>query len=159
MIEVKEKYYKMAEKALKYYHLLRANIDNLEDELLEVDLELGAKAIDYSREKIGQTFKINHPVEEEVIHRVEKKDMIQRQIDFLNNKLARVDRALESLDEVEQKVIISRYLKGRPWYKIAYEVSYNERWCKEVRKRGISKVAVALYGNTALIEHEFLDAM
>lgn len=77
----------------------------------------------------------------------------------MNNKLARVDQALESLDEVEQKIITSRYLKGRPWYKIAYEISYNERWCKEVRKRGISKVAVALYGKTALIEHEFLDAM
>ncbi|MBB6217979.1 DNA-directed RNA polymerase specialized sigma subunit [Anaerosolibacter carboniphilus] len=46
-----------------------------------------------------------------------------------------MDRALESLDEVEQKVITSRYLKGRPWDKIAYGVSYNERWCKEVRNR------------------------
>ncbi len=159
MIQVKEKYYKMAEKCLKSYSLLKAHITNLEEELKIIDLEDGVGAINYSKEKIGQAYKINRSTEETAVNKTTRKDLLLKQIELYKSKLQKIDNGLCSLEEEEKLILIDKYIKGLQWWEITAKVHIGERHCKRKRSIAVCKLAFMFYGEMSLLCPEFFDAI
>ncbi|WP_427340634.1 sigma factor-like helix-turn-helix DNA-binding protein [Caloranaerobacter sp. DY30410] len=154
MSEVKEKYYRATEKLLYNYKMLKVSIENMKAEIEELKKESGITGINYEGEKTSETHKITQPTEEQSLRNITQEYLLRKRIEITQNKIDRIDRALEGLNETERKIVVMRYIEGMQWFKIAYEVNYNERWCKELRKRAIEKLAIGIYGYTALLKHD-----
>ena len=144
-------YYKATEKFLYNYNSLKASIENMKQEIEEMEY-FGITALDYKQEPVGKTYAFHSTTENEAIKITNKKEILGTRIKLLENKLERIDRAVEALNEIEQKIIKLRYYEGRQWWQIAYEMKYSEKWCKELRRRAVQKVAIGLFGEDALIK-------
>lgn len=142
-------YYKATEKFLYNYNSLKASIENMKQEIEEIEY-LGMSAINYDHEITGKTFAFHSLTESEAMRAADRKQMLQQRIEILESKIERIDRAIEALNKTEQKIINLRYKEGRQWWEIAYEMRYSEKWCKELRKRAVNKIAVGLFGEDAL---------
>jgi DNA-directed RNA polymerase specialized sigma24 family protein len=158
-MQIKDKYYKSTESLLYNYNMLKVSIENMKLEIEETKKEDGMTAIEYSDEKTSPTFKITSQTEDTAIRNIEHTDLLRKRIEITQNKITRLDNAINGLNKNERDVIIKRYIEGKQWYIVAYEVNYNERWCKELRKRAIERLTIGLYGYTALLEHESKESM
>ena len=153
-MDIKNSYYKSTESLLYNYNMLKVSIENMKLEIEETEKNDGATGIKYDGVQTSPTFKFSSQTEDTSIRNIETIDLLKKRIEITENKIKRVDNAIEALNGAEKNVIIKRYLEGKQWYIVAYEVNYNERWCKELRKRAIEKIAIGLYGYRALLEHE-----
>ncbi|SKC82995.1 hypothetical protein [Maledivibacter halophilus] len=159
MIKAKKEYYKMAEECLKSYNLVVAHVEELKRELKEIDMEDGIKAINYLSSKTSPTNKIEKVVEDTAISNITRKDLVLKQIELYEYKISKIEEAINSLEEKEQKIIESKYIQGNQWYIVAHEENYSEKWCKKIRNTAINKLTLVLYGKEALIESKFLEAI
>ena len=153
-MDIKNSYYKSTESLLYNYNMLKVSIENMKLEIEETEKNDGTTGIKYDGVQTSPTFKFSSQTEDTSIRNIETIDLLKKRIEITENKIERVDNAIEALNGTEKDVIIKRYLEGKQWYIVAYEVNYNERWCKELRKRAIEKIAIGLYGYRALLEHE-----
>lgn len=142
-------HYKAAEKFLYNYNSLKASIKNMKQEIEEMDYR-EISSVNYEREPVCKTYAFNSSTENEAVRVADRKAEIAGRIKLLEGKMGRIDRAIEALNPAEKKIIIERYISGRQWWEVAYNVKYNERWCREVRKRAINKIAVGLFGEEAM---------
>ena len=156
-IKIKDKYYKETEYLLHNYKMFKISIENLRQDIKNLEKEDGLTGIDYRHEKTSLTYKFKSVTEDTALAVSEKKHYLQTSIERMQNKIDAIDRALEGLTGTEKEIIQKRYFDGKPWYVIAYEVAYNERWCKELRRRAISKIAIGIHGDTALLQHDNKD--
>lgn len=142
-------YYKATEKFLYNYNSLKASIENMKQEIKEMDYR-EISAIDYEKEPTSETYAFHSATEESAIYAADRKNLLEKRIKITEGKLERVDRAVSALNDTEREIINLRYIEGRQWWQVAYEVRYSEKWCKELRKRAINKIAVGLFGESAL---------
>lgn len=149
---VKPKYYKRLEYDLFNYKAFKESIRTLEKDLEEFDRIDGVNGIAYDGIKIGKTFKFASSVEDTALSNVEKLDYIRHCMRRTKDTIDNIERALEVLNDEERSIIQLRYLEGCQWYNIAYKVKYNERWCREIRRRAMYKMAICIYGDTAVTE-------
>lgn len=147
-MDKKDKYYKEIEYKLYNYNMFKIGIENLKKEIeyLESDEVRSLNAITYDEERTGKTNKISNVIESTMLSISEKILFKEMNIKRLENKIQAIDRALEVLTDIEREVIKLRYIEGKQWYIVAYNVNYNERWCKELRKRAIDKLIIGIYG-------------
>jgi hypothetical protein len=145
-------YYKATEKFLYNYNSLKASVENMKQEIEEMDY-CEMSGIDYSREPTGKTYAFRSPTEDAAIRAADKKALLNGKINVLGNKLERIDRAIEALNKTEKQIIIERYMEGKQWWQVAYNAQYNERWCKEIRRRAVEKIAIGLFGEIAMHEY------
>jgi len=147
-------YYALTEKYLYNYIPLKISIENLSKEIEELDYNSVATI---SYEYIGSIGYRESNVENKVIKIEKKRDKLKDKILDLENKLERIDRAIEGLNEIERYIIEERYFKGKQWWVIAYKLKYSERWCKELRRRAIEKISIGLWGEEAMLHKEFTN--
>lgn len=142
-------YYGITEKYLYNYRPLKASIENMEKEISDLDYYIASSIkLDY----IGGIGYKGSITEMAAINIQEKKDNIRFEIRKLEDRLERIDRSLEALSEIERYIIEDKYFEGREWWKIAYKLRYSERWCKELRRRAVEKIAISLFGEKAMKE-------
>lgn len=156
-MKIKDKYYKETEYLLYNYKMFQISIENMQQEIELLKEEDGTAAITYDGIKTSPTFKFQSSTEDTALSVMEKIDYLEHSIRRIQNRLESIDRALEGLGVIERAIINKRYFEGKQWYEIAYKVSYNERWVKELRRRSINKIAIGLFGDTALLEHESVN--
>jgi DNA-directed RNA polymerase specialized sigma subunit len=134
--------YKLTEHWLYKLNALKTRIINLEQQYKEQELQAECDGIDYSKDKLCQTFKFNSQTENvavDLIHTEMMKKSLQTRVDMM-------ERSLEMLNSTERKIIELKYFKNEPWFNIAYEVQYCERQCKNIRKNAIKKLTFAIFG-------------
>lgn len=134
--------YKKTEKCLYRLNALKTRIENLKQQYTEKELEAGGEGIDYSKDKLCQTYKFNSTTESIGIELAQIKMMI----DILQSKVDIMERSLFILNQTERKIINMKYLDNEPWFKIAYEMKYNESHCRRIRNHAIEKLKVAIFG-------------
>lgn len=142
-------YYKATEKFLYNYNSLKASIENMKQGIEEMDYR-EISAVHYEQEKTSETYTFHSITEDAAIHAADKKSLLEQRIKTTEGKLERIDRAIEALNDTERQVIVERYLNGKQWWQVAYSVRINERWCREIRRRAINKIAIGLFGEDAL---------
>ena len=60
--------------------------------------------------------------------------------------VVRVNIGLKALGNSERQILIFRYMDGLTWEEIASAMYYSEKWCRVLSKRGLRKLALAMYG-------------
>ena len=143
-------HYKATELFLYNYNSLKASIKNIWQELEEIDYR-EISAVDLQYEPVA-TNAIHQPTEEAAVRVADLKTHLEQRIKITESKLERIDRAIEALNPTERQIIEQRYKNGKQWWEIAYEVKFNERWCKEIRRRAVNKIAIGLFGENAMPE-------
>ena len=138
-------YYRKTEGILYNYTSLRASVNNLQGQLAEMEGDISVSAIDYRKPAVQSSY-TGSEVEAIVAARDKRRTMLTRRLRKTERLVEAVDKAIAALEDQEQVIITQRYLNGSPWYAICHKVRYNERWCREIRKRAVGKVALALFG-------------
>ena len=149
-MDIKNSYYKSTESLLYNYNMLKVSIENMKLEIEETEKNDGITGIKYDGVQTSPTFKFSSQTEDTSIRNIETIDLLKNRIEITENKIERVDNAIEALNGAEKDVIIKRYLEGKQWWQIAYEVKYSERHCRRIRSEAICKLAVGLYGEEVI---------
>ncbi|AYO30819.1 hypothetical protein D2962_09525 [Biomaibacter acetigenes] len=142
-------YYKATEKFLYNYNSLKASIENMKQEIEGMDYR-EISAINYDKEPTSKTYAFYSITEEAGVRAADKKRLLEQRIKATEGKIERIDRAIEALNDTERQIITERYINGKQWWQIAYSVRINERWCREIRKRAVTKIAIGLFGEDAM---------
>lgn len=149
-MKIKDKYYKSVEKLLYNYNMLKINIEITGKQLEELKHEDGMTGISYDGEKTGKTYKFHSQTEDTAVRNIGVEELLKKRKEKLQNKIDIIDRLLEGLNDIERTIIEMHYIKGKQWWRIAYEVKYSERHCRRIRSEAICKLAVGLYGEEVL---------
>lgn len=140
-------YYKATEKYLYNYNFLKVYKDNMKKEIDNMDYN-PIKSMDL--EYKGSSGYKGSTVESKVISIDEKKRELKKDIENLETKLTRIDKAIEILNDKERHIITKRYFESKQWWEIGTELKYNERHCRRIRNEAIDKISVALFGEDAM---------
>lgn len=147
-------YTNIIETWLKEYNNMKLQLASLK--ALYSDTERGIKeghAIDYSKDKLSNSYKINSEVENIALELA----LISSRIEHLTNKLDILDKAIEKLSVKEIQIIKLRYIEQKrirytdqwrkyTWWEISNMVGYAESWCKKIRKSAIDKMKLTMFG-------------
>ena len=139
--------FKKTESILYNYSMLKAEINNLELEIEEIENEYaGIGTISYE-ERSSATNKISDSVANEIIFKEKqtyKLNKLKRSKEILLNK---INNALEALDENERKVVNYRYLNGkRTWMQVGQILSMDSNYCcNTLRVKIINKLSQMIF--------------
>lgn len=136
----KEQQVKEIEKWLTHYKVIKAGIENLKEEYKLVE-DCG-RGIDTSQESTSKTYKFNSEVENTAI----KLCLMKKRIKHMENKINKIDKALEALSELEREIIKERYIENKYYYQFTYKLYKSERQCKRIRKKALEKMCIAIWG-------------
>jgi len=134
--------YKQTERWYYRLNALKTRIENLKQEYAEKEAEAEGKGIDYSEDKLSETYKFHSSTESIGIELAQ----IKMKIEMLQNRVDIMERSLKILNDTEIRIITMKYFENEPWYKIAYELKYNESHCRRIRTHAIEKLKVAIFG-------------
>jgi DNA-directed RNA polymerase specialized sigma subunit len=103
-----------------------------------IETNIPGDAIQYDRDKLSATNKINSVVESKAILLAELSEEIER----IEYKRAFITEGLDKLTNVEQQVIRYRYIEDEymTWRDISKLVGRSQRQCMTIRDRAIEKM-------------------
>lgn len=150
---MKKDFYKRIEHDLYNYNMYKIAIENLKRDIEYLKTSNEVRSIDgisYEEPRVSETYDINKIVEDAALSIHESIEYKEMTIKRLENKLESIDNAMKGLTDSEFSILKKRYIEGKLWHVVAYEVNYNERWCKELRRRAVNKLIIGIYGEGAL---------
>lgn len=141
--------FKKTERILYNYSMLKAEINNLELEIEEIENDYGNIGAMSYEEKSGPTNKISDSIANEIILKEKqsyKLKKMKRSKEILLNK---INNAIEALDENERKVVHYRYLNGkRTWMQVGEILSMDSNYCcNTLRVNTINKLSKMIFPN------------
>lgn len=146
----KDRAIEMTEEYLKNYKQIKAHIEVLEEEkkmLAEIVATL--PAIDYDSIKV-QANGSGNPTERNAISLLEKTLYISSDLKNSKSAILKIDKALESLNRIQRKVVELSLIEKLDWNYISEELEYSERQLRRIRTGAVYKVAVVLFGATVI---------
>ena len=140
-------YYKQTESLISNYKQLKTFIEIKKKEIEEIDyFAVPGISLEYTGGPSGT----GSTTENAAIRIHDRKKSLEKQIDKTTRKVERIEMAMGTLDQTGHEIITARYIERKEWWQIAYKVHCGERWAKELRRRAILTMAVALYGEDAM---------
>ncbi|WP_040209847.1 hypothetical protein [Clostridium polynesiense] len=127
---------------LKEYNFYKAGIENLKQSIEDI-AEEGISA-NISEEAKGGSNKFHSTVEDAVL-KIDRLN-INRKIKVMANIVLKLDKALESLNEMERTVITNRCINGEYYYQFCYKIGASERTAKRIKKEAIKKMSIVIFG-------------
>lgn len=70
--------------------------------------------------------------------------LLDSRIKSMERKIQQIDRALDSLNNVEREIIQYKCIEGMYYYQFTYKVYTGERQCMRIKQRALNKIAIAL---------------
>lgn len=145
--------YGKVEYKLCNYNMNKIYLDDLEVTINHLKENDGLKGISYDSISTSPTNLTSDSTGDTAISNAEIMDRLVTRLEKGRQELETIDKMLSRLTEIEVKIIKMFYIQGNtPWWKIAYEVQYSERQCRNIRKKVIDKMVVGLYGE--LLPHD-----
>lgn len=136
--------FKEIERILKNIKAYEAKIKDIELEISDLkDLQqISVKAINY--DNLIKTNNLFSKTEIQAINDLE----IQQTIELLEYKkrhferfLKKIQNAINSLNDLERKIIKMKCFENKIWRAITFEVNIEERQCREIKKRALNKIS------------------
>lgn len=127
---------------LENYNSYKAGIENLKQNIEDIAEE--GMGISYDNEPVSGGNAFNSVVENAVI-KMDKLE-IQKRIKTMTNIVNNIDRALESLSDIEKQVIIYRCMEGQYYYQFCYKIGASERTAKRIKKEALKKMSIVIFG-------------
>ncbi|MBC8590624.1 hypothetical protein [Wansuia hejianensis] len=153
-MRIKEKFYKETEYLLYNYKMLEISVENMKKEIEYLEKEDEARSISgisYDGFKTGPTFKINSIVEDTLLSISEKISYLEHSIRRMESRMKSINKSMEGLNELEKDILTKKYIEGKQWYVVAYDVKYSERQCRNIRNNAIEKLAIGIFGEIATL--------
>lgn len=138
--------YTKVEKLLSNYKMYKISIENLEIEIEYLKEEDGSKGIGYDNINTSPTNKTSDIVADTVLSVSEKIHYLEKRIEGNKRKIESIDKAMEGLEDIENQVLVEKYINSKQWWQVASTVRFSESWCKQIRKRAIDKLIIGIYG-------------
>ncbi|NFE84080.1 siderophore-interacting protein [Clostridium botulinum] len=141
--------FKKTESILYNYAMLKAEINNLELEIEEIENEYaGIGAISYE-ERSGSTNKISDTVANEIVFKEKESYKLNKMKRSKEILLAKINNGLEALDQSERNFIQYRYLNGkRTWLEVGEILSLDSNYCcNSLRPMIINKLSAMIFPN------------
>lgn len=139
-------HYKKIEHYLYHYKMFKCYLETTDKEILMLSENDGMKGIAYDGISTSNTNMTSDRVGDVAISNLDRLKELQDKKHKLQKKIDVIDRVLSELTEIERTIIEMKYFECKPWCKIAYEVKYSERQCRNIRKAAIDKISIGLYG-------------
>ena len=137
--------YKKAELLLYNYKTMKAEIKNINLEIIELQNEYaGCKATTYE-EKSAPTNKFNSSVENEMIIRIYRPEELEEKKHKLEVQIEMMDNALGTLSDDEMNLIKLRYFDKLQFKIIGERVSMNDIYCISLKTKIINKIIPLIF--------------
>ena len=127
--------------------MTKINITNMQKEIEYLEKNDGMKGLAYDGISTSPTNERKSSTENIALSNMEAITYLERMITKSTLEIEAIDRALEGLEEREKIILIEKYVKANPWYKITPLVFTEERQCRNIRKKAIHKMITGMYGS------------
>jgi DNA-directed RNA polymerase specialized sigma24 family protein len=127
---------------LRDYKAYKEGIKNLK--ILAYDIAEEGMGIEYDKDSVSPTNKLNSIVENKVI-KLDKLH-IEKRIKAMSNVLQAIDKSLDSLNDIEREVIKNRCINGLYYYEFCYKIGSSERTAKRIKKAALKKMSIVIFG-------------
>ena len=145
-------YIRETKRLLQNYNKMKVAALNLTEEIKAQEMLLrdeSIASIQYGDDRIGGGTRELTSTEAAVVRRIKMEghitDMRIRR-DEIERTIRAIDRAFESLDDVDAELLKERYINGRSWAEIAELLNYTEKWAREKGGRALRDMALMLFG-------------
>lgn len=137
---------KKTENILFDYKTIRSEIKNLKIYIEETNKSYeGCKGISY-QEGVGKSNKFNSVVENEILKKEKKIEKWMSEIQDKEMMLAKIENALESLNEREHKIIELRYFRQvKKWDTIAESMDLSSSYCRNLNRSTLEKLGKIIF--------------
>lgn len=134
---------------LKSYNQIKLNIEILKEEKQRAEWAVSLPAITYDSINVQTSMK-SDGVEHDAFKLMNRNKLIDLEIrenEYLINK---IDRAIDSLSEIEANIVRLFYIEKHSWNSIVRRLNYSERALRYKRDDAVFSIAIALFGSTVL---------
>lgn len=134
--------FKKIEEWLRDYNSMIGGIENLKEMVKDIAEE--GFGVDISKEYVQRSNSFSSVTENAVI-RLSEID-INGSIRTMTNIVNSIDRALNCLTDQEKTVVVNRCIHRRYYYQFLADVCVSERTAKRLKKEGIRKMSIVIFG-------------
>ena len=129
-----------AKQYLKQAYKLNEKIKDKQERLDDLkEMSTSTGAIDYSKDKIQSSPSQDAPFTKQVMKIIELEEELQQDIDRLKNLKVEINRAVESVDDVDSSIVLSkRYILMKTWEQISSEMGYSVSQLHRIHDKAIS---------------------
>lgn len=144
-------YIKETKRILRNYNKMKVAVVNLSEEIEAFETELRSESVAIARygdEPQGGTSELN-ATEAAANRRIktgERLAMLRQRKDEIERTLRSVDRALECLNDEDERLIRGRYIDGYAWWQVARELCYTEKWVRDKGSKVLGDVSMMVFG-------------
>lgn len=140
--------FKKTESVLYNYSMLKAEIENLNLEIEQLENEYGGLGAISYEEKSGATNKISDSIANEIIFKEKESYKLKKLKRSKEILLFKINNALDALNDNERKVVNYRYYEKRTWQEVGYRLSLDHNYCcNALRPVIINKLSQMIYPN------------
>ena len=146
-------YIRETKRLLQNYNKMKVAVLNLTEEIKaqEILCDESIASVQYGDDRISGGTRELTSTEAAAVRRIKMEgyisDMRIRR-DEIERTIRAIDRAFESLDDVDAALLKERYINGRSWTEVAELLNYTEKWAREKGGKTLRDVALMLFGVT-----------
>ena len=85
---------------------------------------------------------------------IEKIKMLTLEINRVEPMIARIDDALDRLEDVDKIIITRRLVNNESWILISSDLNASESYCRKRLPKIVESLAIKLFGTSAMPEQE-----
>jgi FixJ family two-component response regulator len=123
-------------------HELKAQIAVLKSELFSLQATgLSAMTLD----KIGMTYNISKPTEQDAINLIERRNDIQQRIVVMEQRVEILENALKALTPYEYEIIKRKVIDNEPFYRICGDLKVSDRNARRAKIRALIKLERTIF--------------
>ena len=145
-------YIRETKRLLQNYNKMKVAALNLTEEIKAQEMLLRDESIasvQYGDDRISGGTRELTSTEAAAVRRIKLEghisDMRIRR-DEIERTIRAIDRAFESLDDVDAALLKERYINGCSWAETAELLNYTEKWAREKGGRALRDMALMLFG-------------
>lgn len=140
--------YRAIESMLWNYNNLKAQIKNIELDILEIENDYSTlNAVQYDKDSLSKSYKFNSEVENKVVDRDKEIKFLMARKKSKEIQIERIDNMLSVLHKEELELIQFRYFKGMQFKDIADELCKSDLWLMQLRRKIITDKLIPLIEN------------
>lgn len=139
-------WYLQAKQDLREYRSLCKALENIPEQLLELERRATEpRGVQYDRTPVqgGASGR-----EESLARYIDLKTQLQSNLETTAAKVRRIERSLDALPQLERRVLELSFVEHWPASAVCEAVGYEERTVRNIKRRALSRFAVAMYGTT-----------
>lgn len=124
-------------------HELKAQIEVFKSELFSLEATgISAMKLD----KIGTSYNISKPTEQDAIKLIERRTELQNRIIVLEQRVGILENALKALSPYEHEIIKRKVIDNEPFYRICGDLKVSDRNARRAKIRALAKLERTIFG-------------